>query len=315
MSLSVLTYHRVANLHADPSLSLRSISAVPESFALQMRHLRQHYAPVSMQDLLSAIVEQKPLPPRAVLITFDDAYHDFVDWAWPTLKSLGLPATLFVPTAYPDHPERSFWQDRLHWAFSRTTNTEICLNGTGVLSLRSPEERSRSLRVLLTELKSLPHPLAQAIVERACQDLGEIRPPLKSVLTWNELRQLASEGLTLGSHSQTHPVLTRVGLEDVRQEVVGARRDLEREIGRVPPIFCYPTGAHDQAVVSVLAEEGIRLAFTTLDGHNDPSRTDRLRLRRTNISRRTTPFLFRFRLNRWVSVIDRWRHGDLLSRR
>jgi len=306
--LRVLTYHRVANPGGDPSLDPRMISATPEGFALQMEHLRRHYAPVSLPEVLAAVESEAELPRRAVLVTFDDAYADFVEWAWPTLRSLGIPATMFVPTAYPDHPERSFWQDRLHWAFTRTSLSELSIEPGLTLPLRTAEERRRSLKTLMTLLKSQPNDVSGGLVDRVCAELGETRPPKKSVLSWEELRQLAAEGLALGAHSRHHPLLTRVGPDEVRREAVGARQDLEREIGCAPPVFCYPSGDHDAAVVAILAEEGFRVAFTTLDGQNDLRRAELLRLRRTNITPRTTPLVFRLRLMRLVSVIDGWRH-------
>ena len=51
---------------------------------------------------------------RVVVAFFDDGYLDFAEHAWPTLQSLGIPAVLFVPTAFPDHPGPGFWWDRLY---------------------------------------------------------------------------------------------------------------------------------------------------------------------------------------------------------
>ena len=102
--------------------------------------------------------------------------------------------------------------------------------------------------------------------------------------------------------------LTRLSPEEVRAEIAGAREDLERELGTSLPIFCYPNGSHDDRVVSILREEGYRLAFTTRHGGNDLTSIDPLRLRRTNVSRRTTPGLLRVRLSRWGGWIDAWRH-------
>src|SRR5262245_3480722 len=87
----VLTYHRLTDA---------------EGFSRQMEYLVAHYHVLSMPDLLSALGEGRPLPPFSVLITFDDAYRSFEDLAWPVLKRHRLPVTLFVPTGFPDHPQR-----------------------------------------------------------------------------------------------------------------------------------------------------------------------------------------------------------------
>src|SRR5580698_8575584 len=132
--LRVLAYHRVAELK-DPLTDDPSLSASPAGFAAQMRHVAKYYHPVAMPEVLDAIERNLPLPERAVLITFDDGYADFAEIAWPILKQFRLPATVFVPTAYPDHPELAFWWDRLYQAFARTTQTVLRNSPLGALAI------------------------------------------------------------------------------------------------------------------------------------------------------------------------------------
>jgi peptidoglycan/xylan/chitin deacetylase (PgdA/CDA1 family) len=305
--LRVLTYHRVANLQDSPLLHPQIISATPENFSRQMRFVARHYHAVSLPAVFEAIEKKAPLPPRAVLITFDDAYDDFATVAWPILKSLKLAATLFVPTAYPDQPERAFWWDRLYRAFMQASREELKGTPLGDLPLVDANARQQSLRRAQNYVKAVAHRQAMTFVDEICARLDS--PPLaqKSVLSWNELRQLAKEGVALCAHTQTHPIMTQLSPEEVRQEVVGSQNDLQREIGAVLPSFCYPSGNHDDAVVKVLREEGFKLAFTTLKGQNDLRTADPLRLRRTNMTRRTSLPIFRVKLWRWGAYLDRWR--------
>ena len=124
-----------------------------------------------------------------------------------------------------------------------------------------------------------------AAVDRLCAELGA--PPYESeVLGWDALRRLAREGVTLASHTRTHPLLTRVPAETVREELRASLEDLEREIGSVPPLFAYPGGRYDEGVVQLVREAGFQAAFTTQRGTNDlgePGRADRFRLRRINV--------------------------------
>src|SRR5262245_53693435 len=106
--LRVLTYHRVAEPEEFPWLDPRLISSTPEAFDWQMRFLAGHHNVVSVEQVLNAAHGGKKLPKRAVLITFDDAYSCFGIHAWPILKRHRLPASLFVPTAYPENPLKPF---------------------------------------------------------------------------------------------------------------------------------------------------------------------------------------------------------------
>jgi len=155
--LRILAYHRVAELRDTPAVDSRTVSATPEGFAKQMKHLARFYRVVSMPEVLEAVEKGRSLPKRAVLITFDDAYADFTEIAWPILKQFRFPATMFVPTAYANQPERALWWDRLYQAFAATSRTEINVSPLGRLPLLSPEQNRRSLRAVQNHLTTIPH--------------------------------------------------------------------------------------------------------------------------------------------------------------
>ena len=304
--LRVLTYHRVAELADRPDLDPRLISATPSVFDRQMRYLADHFNVVSVEDLIEAMQGGKRLSGRSVLITFDDAYCDFSEYAWPILRRHKLPAVMFVPTAYPDRPERSLWWDRLYRAFSVAAG-ELQSTPIGPLFLRSDEERRQNLKRLQKHLKTMPHKEAMAAIDEICAELNADRTCAKSILGWEELRQLANEGLALGAHTQTHPLLTQLPVEEARQEIAGSCCDLKKETDGALPVFCYPDGAYNEAAIDILKQENCVLAFTTVHGQNDVDRADPYRLQRTNVTRRITLPYFRLHLSAAGSVIDRWR--------
>ena len=306
--LRVLTYHRIGDPSSASHLNPRLLSASPEEFAAQIRFLATHYDVVGLEDVLVAFENRRPLPRRAVHITFDDAYRDFMDVAWPILQAHRVPATLFVPTAYPDRPDRAFWWDRLYRCCTNPARPKLVLPGQGPLLLRTREERELALRAAATLVKGHPHDHAMALVEEICDQLGEDDTDLPGVLGWDELRLLSRDGVSLCPHTQWHPLLTRVSPARARTEISASMTDLRRELDDVLPAFAYPDGAHDDESVEVVRQEGFTLAFTQLDGHNDPRRTDPLRLCRTNITPRTNLRILRLRLQTWFSHIDRWRH-------
>jgi len=282
--LAVLTYHRVDEPDHRPHLSPALLSATPAVFAEHMRFLAKHAHVVSAQEVLDAVAAQVPLPPRAVMITFDDAYCDFADHAWPVLKRLGLPVTLFVATAYPDHPERGFWWDRLFQVLSDPTRAHLD-TPSGRYALGTPMQRRKLFKQLRMYVKTLDHDEAMAWIDTTCGEGNSHQEPV--VLGWDDLRWLAREGVTLGAHTQTHPLVNRVSLERAVAEAVGSLRDLEREIGDVLPLFAYPSGGVDGRVVQAFGEDGFALAFTTERGVNDMRTANPLLLRRINVGSQT----------------------------
>lgn len=312
--LAVLTYHRVDDPSGRPDLLPGLISATPAAFAEQIDDLARHYTPVSMADVLESLVDPRRLPPRAIHVTFDDAYADFATHAWPVLRAARVPVTLFVPTAFPDRAGRGFWWDRLWHAVSTTTLDAVPTTPAGSLVLNSPAARAASMRALQIWLKGRPHEEAMAEVERIVGNLGggtaaaAVAGPTNeadspSVLGWTALRQLAADGVTLAPHTRHHPLLDRVPLTTAIAEIEGARDDLEREIGPTLPVLAYPSGAHGGDAVEAARRAGVVLAVTTERGGNDLRHADLLRIRRINVGRRTRSPLVRAQLL-WASVGD-----------
>ncbi len=94
-TLRVLMYHKINDLPANPT-------TVPTAvFDEQMALLGEFgYRPVHLDAVLAHYLERRPLPPKAVLITFDDGYRDNLQNAAPILRRYGYPAVLFVPIGY-----------------------------------------------------------------------------------------------------------------------------------------------------------------------------------------------------------------------
>jgi peptidoglycan/xylan/chitin deacetylase (PgdA/CDA1 family) len=301
--LRVLMYHRVDEPDAHPALCPR-LAIPPKDFDQQMSYLASNYYVVSMPELLDACQTGAILPPRSVMVTFDDAYCDFAEHAWPIMKRYRLPVTLFVPTAFPDQPERTFWWDRLHQAISSTTRRDSLNTPIGQLPLATAAQRHGAFTRLRAYVKMLPHGKAMALIDQICDELDASHPE-HHVLGWEELRRLACEGVTLGAHTRTHPLMNRISPEEARAEAVGSLRDLEREIGSILPIFAYPSGGVNDETVRVLEHEGFALALTTVRGINDLRAADRLRLRRINVGQSTTLAVLRAQLLPWAVYLNR----------
>jgi len=302
--LRVLTYHRVDEPAARPWLDPGLISATPEAFDEQMRYLSAYYQIVSITDVITALETRnsKDLPARAVAVTFDDAYFDFEEHAWPILKRYRIPVTVFVPTAYPDQPERTFWWDDLYHAVQNTSRKDNLNAPIGLLSL-SYTSRNQTYKRLKNYLKTLKHAEAMPTVKRLCDELG-VQPTTNCILGWDSLRNLTREGVTLGAHTRTHPLMNRVPLEEAKDEAIGSLHDLGRELGSTLPIFAYPSGGFNNEVVIMLEREGFKLAFTTSRGINDIHHTDPLRMRRINVGGRTTLPILRAQLLPWAMQLN-----------
>jgi peptidoglycan/xylan/chitin deacetylase (PgdA/CDA1 family) len=308
--LHVLTYHRVDERDARPHLSPAVLSASPREYRAQMEFIAARCRPVSIAEVLEARRTGEALPPRAVLVTIDDGYRDVAEHQWPVLKELGIPALLFVPTAIAANSS-GYWWDRL-WNAVRVTELPRLEVGGRAMALVTADDRRAAYRLLLDQIKDRAHEDGMALVDETVAALAPdaMAAPAADHLGWADIAALAADGLAVAPHSRTHPVLTRLDPDQLRDEIAGSAADLARALGRPAlPAFCYPTGRYSDEVVRAVAEAGFEVAFTTDRGSNEPGRTDWLRLRRINVGQRTSLALLRAQLLMRVSRLFRASRG------
>lgn len=99
--IGVLTYHRVAP--EVPGAARLTWNVTPDVFRTQLEGLlKLGYEPWPLKRLLSALADGRELPPRTFIVTFDDGHANVHDYAWPILRELKIPATVFLATDYID---------------------------------------------------------------------------------------------------------------------------------------------------------------------------------------------------------------------
>ncbi|MBT8085957.1 MAG: polysaccharide deacetylase family protein, partial [Woeseia sp.] len=99
--LGMLTYHRITS--TVPGLPLPEHNVTPERFREQLEGLLlRGFNFWPLRKVIEHCELRQQIPPRTVVITFDDGYENFYTNALPVLQDLGLPATVFVATAFLD---------------------------------------------------------------------------------------------------------------------------------------------------------------------------------------------------------------------
>lgn len=99
-STGILTYHHVAQqVSSDPYL----LNVTPDRFRRQMEGLlRLGYRACSLREVVACHLENKAAADKSFVVVFDDGHHSVYENAWPVLKDLGVPATIFLATGYLD---------------------------------------------------------------------------------------------------------------------------------------------------------------------------------------------------------------------
>ena len=104
----------------------------------------------------------------------------------------------------------------------------------------------------------------------------------EGLMTWEQLKEMKAAGMSIQSHTRSHPDLTGLGAEALSTQLAGSRTDIEEKIGGSVRVLCYPSGAYDESVMKAARTAGYTLAVTTNSGKKlDP--TAALQLPRTRV--------------------------------
>jgi peptidoglycan/xylan/chitin deacetylase (PgdA/CDA1 family) len=296
----VLAYHRVL-----PGDRLEAYAAEPgmyvtdAAFRRQMAFVRSHYDVLSMRDWLASWAAGGPDPRgRYCLITFDDGWRDTFEVAFPILREMRLPATVFLATGFIGTDDW-FWTERVTYLLMRGDLRRLDgraaaapasspwaalvgldrLNGEAAHRRRRAEQVSETLR----RLKAHPVERLQAFSGELADALQTAPPRERACLTWDEARQMSVAGVTFGSHTASHRILPGIPAGVVRDELERSQRTLAAQAVAAVPVFCYPNGGFDLAVQRLVQAAGYRAACSTRSGVEPPVPADRFAVRRISL--------------------------------
>ncbi len=106
--------------------------------------------------------------------------------------------------------------------------------------------------------------------------------PARYLASWEEIREMAGEGIEIGSHTESHAALTECDAETLAREVRESKAEIERRIGKPARFFAYPYGLLDERAPTAVAAAGYEAACSTRSGFNGPG-ADPFALRRLEV--------------------------------
>ena len=271
-SLTVVNYHRIDDPHRIDFDSFKpNVSATPQDFDRQLEYLAKWFNVVSLKDVVEWMDGRKDLPPYAALITFDDGYLDNYTSAFPLLRKYNLPAVIFLTTGHIGTDAPFYW-DMAAYCFTHTQSDHLTFPDGRVEHWSNREQLDEVSKNWIEFMKTLPHTEKQIYVENLPVLLGVSIPVgyfQSLMMDWDQVRDMQKNGIEFGAHTVHHPILTRIPLEQVREEVTASKSSIEEELGKPVMGFAYPNGQAldlNGEIEKIVADSGIRAAFTLLDG-------------------------------------------------
>ncbi len=308
--LTVLGYHRIIDWHAPDFRDYEPVvSASPELFEREMAYVGENFNVIDLDALQAYLFENKSLPERPMLITFDDGYLDNYQNAFPVLKKYGFPAVIFLVTSRMENPTRLWW-DECGYCFRFTEKTSAMLPLIGEQELSTPEERKRAREQLMRQLKLIPEEAKQEAMQQMREALDIESDSECLFMSWDQVRELVANGVSCQPHTINHPIMTRISLEEQKRQLAESRARLRDETGLKADAFAFPNGSpadYSAETLQALRDTGYTTAFTLSPGPipSEEARRYPLQIRRVYLGHKDTFEIFAVKVMGLEAILER----------
>jgi peptidoglycan/xylan/chitin deacetylase (PgdA/CDA1 family) len=274
-TLSVLTYHHIAERDPKYSYDPAVADATPAQFRRQLETLARYGTPVDIGAVVRALESGEPLPKSSFMVTFDDGYRSCHDVALPILRAVGVPAVFFIATSFITE-RRLYWWEKIALVLSGAERPRAAIAYPTALDVdRGDPAMGKKLNAVVKDTPALD-------VDRFCDELGAAfgmswTPAREAaladdlIMTWDHVRALARAGMDVESHGRRHRVLQTLDAATLADELTGSRVELEAQIGRPVRAIAYPVGRRidrDRAIRDAVVAAGYRIGMSNMSGVN-----------------------------------------------
>jgi len=286
-ALYVLAYHRVHLLPGPDYPFLDGIvSASPESFEKQLRFVSKRFNVINFNDISDLLASGAKVPENALVITFDDGYADNYEIAFKMLMEFGLTATVFVATSFVDSGQ-PLWFDRSAYIIKALPSGTISFDSGRYefeVTDTNREEIISSVRDLFLShanedrLRWLGELQRQSGVIVSSEHLELVKP-----LSWDQIREMSDRGIEIGSHTVTHPYLTKLNDDAMMFELSESKRAIEQHTGKKVKSVAYPAGAFDRRVQACAQDCGYEFGISYRHGIGQLTKDDQFAIPRIHV--------------------------------
>lgn len=263
--------HRVRPDCTSPLGVTRSLSITPAFLDQIIISLKAEGTElVSMDEVAERVKFGSPRDRRFVAITLDDGYNDNLNHAYPVFQKHNVPFTVYAAPGLIEGAAVLWWEVAEQLIakanYVKVPDGPEWRCGTMFQKRAAFHALMRYFSLRLTEIEQLP------ILREMCaaQDMICGVAADRDVMSWKELRQIASDPLcTIGAHTVHHFNLKKLSAESVSFEMRHSADMLEENLGKRPVHFAYPYGsikAAGKREAALAAEEGFISAVTTRHG-------------------------------------------------
>ena len=268
---AILMFHHVRSPSRSRFQPNAHLEVTPEFLKRAIERSRDHGLDiVDLDEARRRLVD--PQARRFVVITFDDGYRNNFAEAYPVLKALEVPFTVYIATGLIDRTVAPWWEVIVS-LIEQAPRLRLRVGSRDFdLPTASLWEKRLAARVLASELCRVDEDTQRAAIEQAARHARiDTRQMLaREMMSWDEVRTLAADPLvTIGAHTVGHYALARLDRDRAGREMSESRDRIEAMTGMRPRHFAYPYGSPQSAgerEFDLAAELGFATAVTTRRG-------------------------------------------------
>lgn len=248
---SILFMHKVvAEKTEKHRIELMEANEIDTMFLEKMIvHLKKNYDIISLDEVHKRLESLNNYKRKFIAITFDDGYKDNLTLAYPIFKKYNVPFTVYITNSFPNHTAKLWWYMLEDIILEYSEITFLCKKKRYHFKTNSQEEKNRSflsIRELLINASKKELSLILEQLENAYNKNLESYIK-KEALNWDEIGTLSKDPLvTIGCHTVNHLALKTLSEEEIIEEVIKSKNELQQKIGQEINHFAYPYGTSNE---------------------------------------------------------------------
>jgi len=270
----VLIYHDILPPGFPQDNPLFGMTVSTNEFEWQLEYLQRHYNPITFQQFIAWLLDGAELPPRPVLISFDDGHINNYQFALPALVKRNMSAVCFVVGGSLGQKQLTWFEDA-HYRLMFSPGTSWKRSNGERWDLLDEKQRAAACGKFFTLFRTLSSIQQQKELESLRSQLpidavdGKF-PGRFEFLSSKDLQAMRECGIEIGAHTMTHPILVRLPTDISEKEIAFSKARLNEELGTAIRAFAYPFGApqldFSQREQEYVRQNGFLVAFSAEGG-------------------------------------------------
>jgi peptidoglycan/xylan/chitin deacetylase (PgdA/CDA1 family) len=286
----ILLYHRIVDENSRYLNKSAVVHHHIKDFKREIPYFKRNFQILSMDEVVSHMKLGKGFRRPSMAITFDDGYLDNYTLAYPILKKHRVPATIYLTTGFIGTPDK-IWTEQIGLALLETKKDYF--NCSSILedktiSIKTKGEKEQAYSKISKALKLRPDDERRELLQKLLERL-EVNEKLgrhfgeRVMLNWDEVQEMRKDGITIGSHSHTHPILSRMPIQKAKDEILNSKKVVEKNVNIEVKHFSFPNGREEdfsEELRDYCREIGFESTCSVIYGANDASEGNVFALKR-----------------------------------